>query len=155
MRSCLQVSISTKLFGRRWHVKRVIFVEYFLTFTSHLSLISRWQRHRDPGPRQDTHRSCWTWSSSCTVRCPPRTWTASSSSPAWWRARIRELVGENNILDDFFHLSPRDMNILVIENAMFPSIYVASLVPLGILAAMEGPWRLLRHCCVQFFRAFD
>ena len=92
MRSCLQVSISTKLFGRCWHVKRVIFVEYFLTFTSHLSLISRWQRHRDPGPRQDTHRSCWTWSSSCTVRCPPRTWTASSSSPAWWRARIRELV---------------------------------------------------------------
>ena len=161
MRSCLQVSISTKLFKRFWHVKGVIFIEYFLTFTSHLSLISRWQRHRDPSPLQDTHRSCWTWSSSCTARCPLRTWTASSWAPAWWKARISYLgntfsqVGENNLLEDYIHLSSRAVNILAIENAMFPSIYFSSIVPLGILAAMEGPWRLLGHCCVQFFRAFD
>ena len=114
MQSCLQVSISTKLFKRFWHVKGVIFNEYFLTFTSHLSLISRWQRHRDPSPLQDTHRSCWTWSSSCTARCPLRTWTASSWAPAWWRARVSYLgntfsqVGENNLLEDYIHLSSRE-----------------------------------------------
>ena len=81
--TCHQDSISIKLFEPFWLVNGVIFGEYFLTFTSHLSLISRWQQ-----PRQDTHQSCWTLSSSYTARCPPRTWTASSSSPAWWRSRI-------------------------------------------------------------------
>ena len=81
--TCHQVSISIKLFEPFWLVKGVIFGEYFVTFTSHLSLIFRWQR-----PRQDTHRSCWTLSSSCTARYPQRTWTTSSSSLAWWRSRI-------------------------------------------------------------------
>lgn len=130
---CDRISFSIKSLGPFWHVKGVIFGEYFLTFTSHLSLISRSQRHRNPGPRQDTHQSCWTWSSSCTARCPPRTWTASSSTPAWRRSRISlmQIHFQKLLRMDigYIHLSShdnRDMNILAIENAMFPKIFFFS-----------------------------
>ena len=155
---CDRVSFSIKLFGPFWHVKGVIFGEYFVTFTSHLSLISRWQQqHRNPGPRQDTHQSCWTWSSSCTARCHPRTWTASSSTPAWRRSTI-------SLMQIHFQKWPRmeTFTYMTIVTRIYWPLkmqcflkYSSFLVPLGILAAMEGPRRLLRHICVQFFRFFN
>ena len=156
---CDRISFSIKLFGPFWHVKGVIFGEYFLTFTSHLSLISRWQRHRSPGPHQDTHRNCWTLSSSCTARCPPRTWTASSSTPAWRRSRISlmQIHFQKLLRMDTFtypHMTIVTWIYWPLKMQCFLK-YSSFLVPLGILAAMEGPRRLLRHICVQFFRFFN